>query len=63
LHGRGRRDTPPAHPHHQTNDPIFTQHAGFQNMQTTIAAHAGLSEDDLFVCPDRERTGFVPSER
>ncbi|MBB4639414.1 hypothetical protein FHS01_005482 [Longimicrobium terrae] len=31
-------------------------------MQTTIAAH-GISEDDLFVCPDRERTGFVPSER
>jgi hypothetical protein len=32
-------------------------------MQHAAAPCAGLSEDDLFVCPDRDETGFVPSER
>ncbi len=32
-------------------------------MQHATAPHAGLSEDELFVCPDRDTTGFVPSDR
>jgi hypothetical protein len=35
------------------------------NTTTSIPTSDGLPADDemLFVCPDREATGFVPSER